>query len=220
MALMLSTAARAESNRTEASAVHGNVEVAGAFRAEYSEGGCCSVLVIRLHQDPAHPCSRPIRLQKTRLERIIASEARRRRDADLQLVSKRHERTRPRDIRNRLPMVRTLERGERLNANLEERAIDVVEGHKADKGTKRLTGSRERPISDQIEFGLDRPVPLGVMSWLTYLILLVINSHFFNWKVTRYFIVKTEQTQSKYARRVSKDVDHKRIASMMVLLPL
>ena len=55
-------------------------------------------------------------------------------------------------------MVRTLERGERLNANLEERAIDVVEGHKADKGTKRLTGSRERPISDQIEFGLGRTV--------------------------------------------------------------
>ena len=32
--LMFSTAARAESNRTEASAVHGNVKVAGAFRAE------------------------------------------------------------------------------------------------------------------------------------------------------------------------------------------
>ena len=32
--LTFSTASRAESNRTEASAVHGNVEVAGASRAE------------------------------------------------------------------------------------------------------------------------------------------------------------------------------------------
>jgi hypothetical protein len=40
VALTLSTAARAESNRTEASAVYGNFEVAGAFRAEESEGGC------------------------------------------------------------------------------------------------------------------------------------------------------------------------------------
>ena len=55
-------------------------------------------------------------------------------------------------------MVRTLERAERLNVNLEERAIDVVEGHKADKGTERLTGSKERSISDQIEFGLGRTV--------------------------------------------------------------
>jgi hypothetical protein len=62
-------------------------------------------------------------------------------------------------------------------------------------------------------------LPLGVMSWPTYSILFVRNSHFFNWKVTRYFI-KTEQTYLKYARRVSKDVDHKRISSMMGLLPL
>ena len=56
-------------------------------------------------------------------------------------------------------MVRMLERAERLNANLEERATeDVVEGHKADTGTERLTSSRERPISDQIEFGLGRTV--------------------------------------------------------------
>ena len=34
VALTFSTAARAESNRMEASAVHGNVKVAGAFRAE------------------------------------------------------------------------------------------------------------------------------------------------------------------------------------------
>ena len=34
VALTLSTAARAESNRMEASAVHGNVEVTGAFRVE------------------------------------------------------------------------------------------------------------------------------------------------------------------------------------------
>ena len=34
VALTLCTAARVESNRTETSAVHGNVEVAGAFRAE------------------------------------------------------------------------------------------------------------------------------------------------------------------------------------------
>ena len=61
------------------------------------------------------------------------SEARRRSDANLQLVPKRHERTRPGDIRNRLLMVRTFERAERLNANLEERAIDIVEGHKANK---------------------------------------------------------------------------------------
>jgi hypothetical protein len=135
---------------------------------------------------------------KKRLGRIIASEARRRSDADLQLVPKRHKQTRPRDIRNRLPMVRTLERAERLHANLEERAIYVVERHKANKGTERLTSSRERPISDQIEFGLGRTVAL---------------------KLAQYFI-KTEQTHSKYARRVSKDVDHKRISSTMVLLPL
>ena len=30
-------------------------------------------------------------------------------------------------------MVRTFEGAEQLNANLEERAIDIVEGHKADK---------------------------------------------------------------------------------------
>jgi hypothetical protein len=53
------------------------------------------------------------------------------------------------------------EGAERLNANLEERAIDVVEGHKANKGTERLTSSRERgPISDQIEFGLGRTVAI------------------------------------------------------------
>jgi hypothetical protein len=40
VAFTLSTAARAESNRAEASAVHGNVEVAGAFRAEESKGRC------------------------------------------------------------------------------------------------------------------------------------------------------------------------------------
>ena len=57
-------------------------------------------------------------------------------------------------------MVHMFERAERLNANLEERAIDIVEGHKANKGTERLTGSRERPISDQIEFGLGRTVAI------------------------------------------------------------
>ena len=57
-------------------------------------------------------------------------------------------------------MVCTFEGAERLNANLEERApIDIVEGrHKANKGTERLTDSRERPIGDQIEFGLGRTV--------------------------------------------------------------
>jgi hypothetical protein len=78
-------------------------------------------------------------------------------------------------------MVHMFERAERLNANLEERAIDIVEGHKANKGTERLTGSRERPISDQIQFELGRTVAVtGVMSWPTYLILFVRNSHFFN----------------------------------------
>ena len=44
--------------------------------------------------------------------------------------------------------------------NLEERAVDIVEEHKAHKGTERLTGSRERPIGDQIEFGLGRTVAI------------------------------------------------------------
>ena len=98
---------------------------------------------------------------KKRLGRIITSEARRQQsDADLQLVPKRHEQTRPRDIRNRLPMVHTLEGVERLITRISKKGqpIDVVEGHMADKGTERLTGSRERPISDQIEFGLGRIV--------------------------------------------------------------
>ena len=41
--LTLSTAARAESNRAEASAVHCNVKVAGAFRAEEGKGGFQSI---------------------------------------------------------------------------------------------------------------------------------------------------------------------------------
>ena len=40
VALTLGTAARAESNRTEASAVHCNVEVADAIRSEEGEFGC------------------------------------------------------------------------------------------------------------------------------------------------------------------------------------
>jgi hypothetical protein len=90
-------------------------------------------------------------------------------------------------------MVRTFERAERLNANLEERAIDIVEEHKANKGTERLTGSRVRSrISDQIEFGLGRTVANRSD------VVFVRNSHFFNWKVTWYFI-KTKQLHSKYA---------------------
>jgi hypothetical protein len=57
------------------------------------------------------------------------------------------------------------------------------------------------------------------VSWPTYSILLVRNAHFFNWKVTWYFI-KTEHTHSKYAKRVSRDVDQRRISSMIVRLPL
>ena len=57
-------------------------------------------------------------------------------------------------------MVRTFEGAEWLNVNLEERAVDIVEEHKAHKGTERLTGSRERPIGDQIEFGLGRTVAI------------------------------------------------------------
>ena len=45
---------------------------------------------------------------------------------------------------------------EGLDANLEERAIDIVEQHKVNKGTKRLASSRKRPIGDQIEFGFSR----------------------------------------------------------------
>ena len=40
VALTLGTAARAESNRTEASAAHCNVEVANAVRSEEGECGC------------------------------------------------------------------------------------------------------------------------------------------------------------------------------------
>ena len=43
VALTLGTAVRAESNRMEASAIYGNVEVAGAFRAEEGKGGFQSI---------------------------------------------------------------------------------------------------------------------------------------------------------------------------------
>ena len=61
VALMFSTAVRAESNRMEASAIYGNVEVAGAFRAEEGKGGFQSILLLGLHQNPAHTSTHPIR---------------------------------------------------------------------------------------------------------------------------------------------------------------
>ena len=44
VALTLSIAERAKPNRTEASAVHGNIKVADAFRAEEGEGSFQSIL--------------------------------------------------------------------------------------------------------------------------------------------------------------------------------
>ena len=80
--------------------------------------------------------------------------------ANLQLVPERHERTRRRNVRNRLPMVHTFKGTERLDANFEEGTINIVEQHKANKGTEGLTGSGKRPIGDQIEFGLGRTIAI------------------------------------------------------------
>ena len=47
-----------------------------------------------------------------------------------------------------------------LDANFKEGTINIVEQHKANKGTEGLTGSGKRPIGDQIEFGLGRAIAI------------------------------------------------------------
>jgi hypothetical protein len=55
-------------------------------------------------------------------------------------------------------MVCTFKGAERLDANFKEGTINIVERHKADKGTEGLTGIGKRPIGDQIESGLGRAI--------------------------------------------------------------
>ena len=50
-------------------------------------------------------------------------------------------------------MVLTLEGSERFDTNLEERAINIVEGEKADERSEGLTVGRDGPISYQIKLG-------------------------------------------------------------------
>jgi hypothetical protein len=57
-------------------------------------------------------------------------------------------------------VVCTFKGTERLDANFEEGTINIVERHKANKGTEGLTGSGKRPIGDQIEFGLGRAIAI------------------------------------------------------------
>ena len=60
-------------------------------------------------------------------------------------------------------MMLTFEGTERLDSNLEERTIDIVERHKTNKGTKGLTGSGKRPIGDQTNLDSAGQLPAGVM---------------------------------------------------------
>jgi hypothetical protein len=118
-------------------------------------------------------------------------------------------------------MVCTFKGTELLDANFKEGTINIVERHKADNGTEGLTGSGKRPIGDQIEYGHGRAIAVWCDVVADILDPVVVrNSHFFNWKVTRYFI-KIEHTHSKYTKRVSRDVNQRtRISSMIVQLAL
>jgi hypothetical protein len=59
-------------------------------------------------------------------------------------------------------MVCTFKGTERLDTNFKEGTINIVERHKADKGTEGWTGSRKRPIGDQIEPALGRTIAVRI----------------------------------------------------------
>ena len=117
-------------------------------------------------------------------------------------------------------MMLAFEGMERLDSNLEQRTIVIAEQHKADKATERLTRSGKRPISDQIEFGFGRIVA----GWDDVV------ANILNPVCEKFTLLQLESDMVLHKdkaiafkvrhRRVSKDVDHKRISSMMVLLPL
>ena len=58
-------------------------------------------------------------------------------------------------------MVLTFEGSEGFDANLEKRAIDIVEGEKADERAERLTIGRDWPIGYQIKLGFGWAVAIG-----------------------------------------------------------
>jgi hypothetical protein len=64
-------------------------------------------------------------------------------------------------------------------------------------------------------------LPSGVMSWPTYSILAVGEEFtFLQLESDMVYFIKIEHTHSNYAKRVSRDVDQRRISSMIVRLPL
>jgi len=76
VAFPLGTTARTESNRTQPSAVHSEVEGTDTIGTEQRKGDDGSLRIVGLHQDPAHAGAGPIRLEKTRKRRIITSKTR------------------------------------------------------------------------------------------------------------------------------------------------
>ena len=114
--------------------------------------------MVWLHKDQSQAGTGPIRLQKTRERGVVASKARGRGNGKLQFIPEASERRRPHSRRNGLAMMLAFESAKRLDTDLEEGAIYIVEGEEADEGTQRLAVDGERPIVDEIELGFGRTI--------------------------------------------------------------
>jgi hypothetical protein len=53
-----------------------------------------------------------------------------------------------------------LERSKRLDTHFKERAVNVVEGEKANERAQRLAIDRKGPVVDEVEFGFGRAVAI------------------------------------------------------------
>ncbi len=68
-------------------------------------------------------------------------------------------------------MMLAFESAKRLDADLEEGAIYIVEGEEADEGTQGLAADGERPIVDEIELGFGRTIAVRTLSWVIIILL-------------------------------------------------
>jgi hypothetical protein len=158
MTFALGATARAKANGSQTGAVHGEVKSTDTVGTEKSKSDLGSIGMVWLHKDPTHAGTGPIRLQKTRERGVIASKARGRGNGKLQFIPEASERRRPHSRRNGLAMMLAFESAKRLDTDLEEGAIYIVEGEEADEGTQGLAVDGERPIVDEIELGFGRTI--------------------------------------------------------------
>jgi hypothetical protein len=204
VAFPLGAATGAKPNGPETSAVHREVEGVAAFSTEKGKSSFGSIRVIRLHEDPTHAGASPVGLQKAGLGGIITSEARGRGDGKFQLIPQMDKRMRPSSNGNRLAVVLSFQGTKRLDANLKEGAVNIVERQETDKGGKGLAVNRKRPVGDQIKLGVGRTI--AVRGDVVTDILNSVSEKFTLLQLKRHTILLEDITHtSKIGKESSKD---------------